>query len=125
MYFFKAREEAMADYVIHVLQAEHNEKTAKKLAFNPPCHDWGITAAFYSAIHYFESWLFHTKHKHTETSILIDNEGKLKYTPHAWREKIVTDEFTRRGFKAFRKLREASGIARYLSFSRIGRSSIK
>jgi len=55
----------------------------------------------------------------------IDNKGKLKYIPHAWREKIVTDEFTKRGFEAFRKLREAGGIARYLSFSRIGRSNIK
>ena len=124
MYFFKAREEAMADYVIHVLQAEHNEKTAKKFAFSPPHHDWGITAAFYSAIHYFESWLFYTKYKHTETSIPIDNKGKLKYTAHAWREKIVTDEFTRKSFKAFRKLRDASETARYLSFSRVGRSNI-
>jgi len=125
VYFFKAQtEQTMADYLIHILQAEHNEKSAKKLAFSPPFHDWGITAAFYSAIHYFESWLFYTKHKHTETSIPTDDKGKLKYTAHAWREKIVYHTLTKEGFKAFKKLRDNSEIARYLSFSRVGRSNI-
>ncbi len=115
----------MADYPIHIAQAEHNEEAAQKLAFEPPYHDWGITAAFYSAIHYFESWLFYEGERHTETSIPPDEEGKLKYTAHGWREKIIVNKLTRVGFKAFRKLRDSSETARYLSLSRLGTKSIE
>ncbi len=79
----------------------------------------GITAAFYSAIHYFEGWLFKKPEKHTETSIPLDESGKLKYSPHAWREKMV-EKIGKDIFKSFRKLRDASETARYLSLSRIG-----
>ncbi|MBW1614814.1 MAG: hypothetical protein DRP15_03015 [Candidatus Aenigmatarchaeota archaeon] len=115
----------MADYPIHIAQAEHNEEAAKKLAFDPPYHDWGITAAFYSAIHYFESWLFYKGERHTETSIPSDEEGKLKFTAHGWREKIIVNKLTRAGFKAFRKLRDSSETARYLSLARLGTKSIE
>lgn len=79
----------MANYRVHLSQAKHNEDVARKLVNEPPNHDWGITAAFYSAIHYLECWLFNRKEKHTETSIPVGEDGKFKYTPHAWREKIV------------------------------------
>ncbi len=105
----------MADCLIHILQAEHNEKAANKLAFSPPYHDWGITATFYSAIHYFESWIFYTIYRHTETSIPIDNEGKRKYSLHRWREEIAFDKLTRKDWDILRKLRITSGIARYLN----------
>jgi hypothetical protein len=86
VYFLKIE---MADYDIHLSQAKHNEEVAKKLVKEPPCHDWGITAAFYAAIHYFECWLFNRAEKHTETSIPVGEDRKFLYTPHAWREKLV------------------------------------
>lgn len=110
----------MADYPVHLSQAQHNEQLAKKLVEEPPFHDWGITAAFYSAIHYLECWLFNRSEKHTETSIPVGPDGKFQYTAHAWRERIVQKELKRDTFKSFRKLRDASETARYLSFYRIG-----
>ncbi|MEW6409670.1 MAG: hypothetical protein AB1488_06100 [Nitrospirota bacterium] len=109
----------MADYIVHLSQAEHNKEVANKLVKEPPYHDWGITAAFYSAIHYLECWLFNRPEKHTETSIPVDHDGRFLYTPHAWREKIIENELSRDAFKSFRKLRDASETARYLSLYRI------
>lgn len=110
----------MADFEIHISQAKHNEEVAKKLVNEPPYHDWGITAAFYAAIHYFEAWLYLQPEQHTETSIPIDEEGKLKYTPHAWREELIKNKLNEDAFESFRKLRVASETARYLSFFRKG-----
>ncbi len=108
----------MADYSVHYAQATHNRLTATKLVDEPPHHDWGITAAFYSAIHYFECWLFGETEKHTETSIPVDpNNNRWKFSPHAWREKLVEQKMSRNAFKAFRKLRENSETSRYLTFS--------
>lgn len=108
----------MADKSVHLSQAKHNEETANKLANEPPYHDWGITAAFYAAIHYLEFWLFFRKEKHTETSIPIYPDGKWQFSPHAWREKIAERNFTKKAFNGFRELREASETARYLSLYR-------
>lgn len=109
----------MADKSVHLSQAKHNEETANKLVNEPPYHDWGITAAFYAAIHYLEFWLFYRPEKHTETSIPTDRlTGQWQYSPHTWREKIVERDFTRDAFKSFRELRDASETARYLSLSR-------
>lgn len=116
MYLYEVN---MADYKVHLSQAKHNEELANKLICEPPFHDWGITAAFYAAIHYLECWLFNRREEHTETSIPVDPDGKLKYTPHAWREKIVERELSKEAFKSFRKLRNASETARYLSLYRI------
>lgn len=110
----------MADYAVHLSQAKHNEEVANRLIKDPPYHDWGITAAFYAAIHYLESWLFNRREKHTETSIPVGMDGKLQFTPHAWRERIVERNLNRSAFKSFRKLRDASETARYLSLHRIG-----
>lgn len=110
----------MADYTVHLSQAKHNEEVANKLVKEPPYHDWGIAAAFYSAIHYLECWLFNEKEKHTETSIPVGQDGRFKYTAHAWREKIVEQKLRKDAFKSFRKLRDASETARYLSLYRIG-----
>lgn len=113
----------MADYKVHLSQAKHNEEVARKLVKEPPYHDWGITAAFYSAIHYLECWLFNREEKHTETSIPVGEDGRFLSTPHAWREKIVERDLRRRAFKSFRKLRDASETARYLSLYRVHRPS--
>jgi len=109
----------MADYRVHLSQARHNEEVARKLAREPPYHDWGITAGFYAAIHYLECWLFNRKEKHTETSIPIGKDGRFLYTPHAWRERIVERNLSKKAFKSFRKLRDASETARYLSLYRV------
>jgi hypothetical protein len=116
MYLYEVN---MADYKIHLSQAKHNEEVALKLVKEPPYHDWGITAAFYSAIHYFECWLFNREEKHTEISIPFGEDGKFLYTPHAWREKLVERYLSKEAFKSFRKLRDASETARYLSFYRV------
>ena len=115
---FRNDEVNMADYRVHLSQAKHNEEVASKLVNEPPYHDWGITAGFYSAIHYFECWLFNREEKHTETSIPIGEDGKFLYTPHAWREKIIEKSLSKEAFKSFRKLRDASETARYLSLYR-------
>lgn len=111
----------MADYNTHLFQAQHNEKVANKLIREPSYHDWGITAGFYAAIHYFESWLFNQEEKHTETSIPLTPDGKLQYTPHAWRENLMQKKLSKEAFINFRKLRDASETARYLSLTRISR----
>ena len=105
----------MADYPVHLSQANHNEELAKKLIQEPPFHDWGITAAFYASIHYIECWLFNRPEKHSETSIPLGSDGKLLYSAHTWREKIAEKNFSKETFKSFRKLRDASETARYLS----------
>ena len=110
----------MADYTVHLSQAKHNEEVANRLIKEPPYHDWGITAAFYAAIHYLECWLFHRKEKHTETSIPVGGDGRFQCSPHAWRERIVKRDLNRSAFKSFRKLRDASETARYLSLYRTG-----
>lgn len=104
----------MADYPVHISQAEHNEATALKLVFDPPHHDWGIIATFYSAIHYFESFLYYSSEKHSETSAPTQG-GKLSMTFHAWREKMVRDKLQKAGYISYRKLRTNSEISRYLS----------
>ena len=111
---------SMADYDVHLSQAKHNEEVVNKLIQDPPYHDWGITAAFYAAIHYLECWLFNRQEKHTETSIPVGQDGRYLYTAHAWREKIVESQLSKDAFKSFRKLRDASETARYLSLYRIG-----
>lgn len=109
----------MADYHVHLAQAEHNRQLAEKLLGEPLYHDWAITAAFYAAVHYFEQWLFSEPEKHTETSIPVDTKGRLRYTAHAWREKIIQNKLSKDAFRSFRKLRDASETARYLSLARI------
>jgi hypothetical protein len=102
-------------------QAEHNERVANHLAGSPEMYDWGITAAFYSAIHYLEAKFFSLPAiLHTETSIPEGSDGKLQYTAHAWRQAVVREKFPPTVYKAFRKLRENSEIARYLSHAQSG-----
>lgn len=97
----------------HLNQAEHNEFLAKKLIQEPPFHDWGITIGFYSAIHYIETWHFKKYASHTEATIPVKN-GKMQYSAHTWREKIVNINFGKETYISFRKLRNASRTARYL-----------
>lgn len=109
----------MAEFFVHLSQARHNESLAEYL-LDKPYYDWAITACFYSAIHYFEARLFieYTENdkKHSETSIPLDDKGEWKYTPHRWRERLVHNHFSRSTWISFRNLREASELARYLSY---------
>lgn len=105
----------MAEFAVHILQANHNRDVANLLIEQHPFHDWAITAAFYAAIHFFEAWLYDRGERHTETSIPVDSASKLLYSAHAWREKLVERDLPKEAFKAFRLLRDASETARYLS----------
>ena len=109
----------MAHPQLHIEQARHNEEVANELVQNPPNHDWGITAAFYAAVHYVESWLFNKPEKHTETSVPIAG-GKLQCSVHAWRLRIVERYLSKAAFNSYQELKAASESARYLSLSKPG-----
>ena len=115
----------MAYSEVHLSQARHNERTATMLAQVRPYHDWGITAAFYAAIHYFEYWLYvhksDTKERHTETSIPVDKHNKQIMSPHRWRVELIKKNVRKREvFTYFRELKVTSETARYLSDYRVG-----
>jgi glucose-6-phosphate isomerase len=107
----------MAEFLVHILQAEHNESLADYLIGIDPYHDWVITVSFYSAIHYFKARLFiinnDSNNKHSDTS-MPQNYNK---SPHSWREDLIHKSFSERIWKSFRKLRTQSEIARYLTSS--------
>lgn len=110
----------MAEFLVHVSQAYHNEKVGKfLLGEDKSFYDWTITACFYSAIHFIEARLFcdstDTKNRHSETSMPVENDGKFKYSPHSWRAKFVFENYSQNTWKSFRSLKEASETARYLS----------
>lgn len=48
----------MADGLLHLAQAEHNEKLCNRLGRALAAKDWFVTTAFYSAIHYIEAALY-------------------------------------------------------------------
>lgn len=104
----------MADYFTHLSQAKHNEELAKKLSNEPPYHDWGITVAFYSAIHYFECFLLDKAETHSETSVEKNDDGTDKTSIHGWRLKLITYYLDKKAFVYFNDLKVASETARYL-----------
>jgi hypothetical protein len=108
----------MADFQVHLSQAKHNESLANYLV-DKPYYDWVITACFYSAIHYFEARLFammaEVNNKHSDTSVPLDSEGKQKYSIHRWREELVQNHFPQLIWRSYRKLKENSELARYLT----------
>jgi len=109
----------MGDFAVHVSQAKHNESLAEFL-LDKPYFDWSITACFYSAIHYVEARLFiefvESDKKHSETSIPVDDKGEWLVTPHRWRERLIQNHFSKSVWKSFRNIKEASELARYLSY---------
>ncbi len=110
----------MAEFSVHISQAQHNESLATHLLDKPYC-DWIITACFYAAIHYFEARLFleyaNDSDKHTDTSVPVDEMGYLQYSPHAWRTDLVRRISSKQAWKDYRKLKTASELARYLASS--------
>ena len=112
----------MATQSVHLDQARHNEETENHLLKSGRYHDWGVTAAFYAAIHFYEGWLYKTnvepKKKHSETSIPRDQKGKMETSVHGWRESNIRN-LGNAAFKSYRKLKVASETARYLSVPNI------
>ncbi len=117
----------------HLLQARHNEALARQFIRDGyRFRDWSVVAAFYAAVHYFEARLHdypqltHPEAAgqiiHTEDSIpRID--GRLKYPPHAWRERLLTVNFNRDTFSAYHDLRMASESARYHARATVARTA--
>jgi len=112
----------MANVSTHLAQADHNREVARFLTA-PPRHDWAITAAFYASVHYFEAWLFDQPEQHSETSVPTGADGRLRYTVHAWRERLIQKALSKDAFTSFRKLHENSEIARYLNLFQVGRGA--
>jgi len=76
--------------------------------------EWIIIAAFYSGLHYLEAALTqYPAIQHSETSMPQGFHGSL----HDYREDLIFQHFTG-AWHAYRRLRNASIIARYLSTDR-------
>lgn len=105
----------MGDFIDHVDQALHNLECAKSFLKNRNTHDWAITAAFYSAVHFAEAG-FSTVPEigHTETATPINMSA------HAFREKQIQDRCDYKCWANYRKLRLASQEMRYLKSSSTG-----
>ena len=113
----------MSDREAHVLQARHNEELAKEfIRQGYRFKDWSIVAAFYAAVHYFEARLHDNPqltHPEAENRILHTEDStplvgsRFKYSPHAWRERLLRANFDDRTWYAYWSLRVASETARY------------
>jgi len=109
----------------HIAQANHNEEFASYLKSKLTYKDWIITVCFYAALHYVESIFFNIPSvRHTVTTIPIEpTTGKKRCSEHAWRMKLVKDNFSQRVYIHFKKLYTNSLTARYLETNRSGLSS--
>lgn len=105
----------MSTDTIHLSQARHNENAADFIVQNNTFNDWGVTAAFYAAVHYFEYWLYQKPEKHSETSVPMKN-GKTMMSNHKWRERLIQHYFLGQTIPitSYKKLRKSSEMARYL-----------
>ncbi len=109
----------------HIAQAKHNEGFASSLKSDPTYKDWIVTVCFYAALHYIESAFFNIPSvQHTITNIPIDPiTGNRRYSQHAWRSKLVANNFSKKVYIHFQKLYANSMTARYLDINRSGLSS--
>lgn len=101
----------MASLVDHVSQANHNKELAHRLDSSGGLkyRDWLITIAFYAAIHYVEAFFTTVKDVgHTEVAC-SQGEGR-----HPFRERMVKRHLGRECWSSYRKLSNASTLARYL-----------
>ncbi len=110
----------MADQNIHLKQAEHNRKIAKKLA-KDKIRDWSVTSAFYSALHYIEASFIsnpkvgHTEAKFNSLKLSLPEETKNK-SLHAFRDLLIKQSFPKIRL-SFAQLRHMSESARYIEKS--------
>lgn len=112
----------MADLTIHDSQAKHNESIAQRLKSDTGCYDWAVISAFYSALHFFEEYLFFIEGKHSENSVpkitetYKDGSTKThdKYSVHAWRVEQIRRKAATNAYIAYGKLKTNSENVRYL-----------
>lgn len=99
----------MADYQIHLRQAEHNKSLLDRLNRRLEFRDWSITVAFYAAIHYVEIGFFNIPDiQHSETS----KPQRRSY--HDWRQELIANYFPV-ALNSYQRLRSMSRTARYLT----------
>lgn len=100
----------------HTSQAEHNERLCGLLMGDMIYRDWVVTAAFYSALHYIDGYLATlTPPIHPDSNIPMDVQGRQRYTPHAWRSRLVFQYLGRDCYKSYKKLKDDSFVSRYLT----------
>ncbi len=111
----------MAGYSDHRDQAQHNEElckifvNAKNADLLNRYYDWLVTITFYAAIHYVEADFFMDSDiEHTETS------KPSKTSEHTHRQNLVRRKYGKKCWNSYRKLRNASRIARYLKLTEVG-----
>lgn len=107
---------------VHIDQAKHNQKAAKKLS-DINFFDWAITAAFYSALHFLEAaFIKDPKLGHSEgkfNSLKINESDLVKgKSLHAFREMLISNKFPKDNIKTkFAQLRTMSEACRYIEKS--------
>jgi hypothetical protein len=102
----------------HIKQASHNEKFYNQL-IDTKFLDWGVTALFYSGLHYVDCYLSTVKN--------LDNKHAHPPT-HEVRTPIVAKESNLRHiFPHYRRLKDQSEAARYRvkSFNRTQVEALK
>ena len=97
-----------ADLVAHIGQAKHNRSCAEYLLAASGMHDWSITMAFYSALHYVEAAL-NTVNRSTLAAVSMD-----AYNAHHERRVALQSTSSKESFTIYRKLENACLDVRYL-----------
>lgn len=103
-------------------QAEHNEKACRYLHSSKVYHDWVITTAFYSSIHYIDACLFpnsyemsngNQKNCHSIDDYFLKNSQVE--TKHNIRMHLV-EEYCTEIQSSFKWLKEHSSQLRYSNY---------
>jgi hypothetical protein len=103
----------VADFIDHLNQAKHNLECAKSFLKIRNAHDWAITAAFYSAIHFVEAGFTAINSiEHTEVAT------PRHMSHHEFRQRTVLQHFGNDCYRNYRKIKEASHNVRYLALHR-------
>lgn len=107
----------MASKTIHVSQARHNQKLAKRL-LTSEYYDWACTSAFYSALHYVEAKFFeipevvHSDKAYKKHKNLMKEED-INLGVHSFRVMLLGNRFPKLR-TSYRQLMEVSFQVRYL-----------
>jgi len=98
----------MTDFVSYIKQSKYNEEIAKYLLNSTKFHDWSITVAFYSAIHFVNAGLCF------EGLVINFQTTNNNDSIHAQRQRLVQSTYGNNCYKSYRRLRMASNEVRYL-----------
>ncbi len=100
----------VANNLIHLQQAQHNERVANEAQSESP--DWAVTKYFYAALHYVEAYAV----SHSVIIPKLYKDENISY--HEMREKYVNKISAENNWEdfaiAYRKLYKLSKKARYL-----------